>query len=439
MAREKAGQARIDELQANFPGVPRSAIIKADAFREGISWTPDLNIIGRWALPHTHMIFDWDHDHLDDKMEVGEGWVLIPCLFQLPDGTTTILKLATDSPYEIRILEGNARYRLYRDGEPIEDVFFEARPQWFTKRTSDGSLMCKVVSTAGSNCIFAITLLSYCQYFKLNEQCVFCCIVPSVDHARELGIDRVLKPTFNRVLEVYRAAVSEHPIGHFNLTGGGLIDRKREADLYVEFLNQMMGEVGDTNLLWHVITQALDEDDQKRLRDAGRGKITVCHPLEAWDEKLYPVIAPGKAKHVGRDEWIRAVLRLPKLFGPWQSTTTIVAGCEMACPGGPSTVRAAVKSMEDYLRFFLDHGVLPRFTFWTPAPGSPWENASPPPTEYFLEISQMEHELFHKYGAPLLPSTCHKCRAVSLDADIERLSKKEDGYGEALGRNEAAH
>ena len=417
-ANGKHGAARVAELQAKFPSIPRSAIVKTDAFREGIAWTPALNIIGRWALPHTHMIFDWDHDHLDDKVETSEGWMLIPALFQQRDGTTTILKLAADSPYEIKIMAGDARYMLCRDGEAIDEIYFEPRPQWYTKRTGDGTLMCKVVSCAGRNCIFAITLLSYCQYFKTNEQCVFCCIVPAVDHARDLGIDRVLKPTVRRVLEVYETVSSEHPIGHFNLPGGGLIDRKREADLYVAFLSQMMRELGDDERPWHVIPQALPEADQKRLYEAGQGKITLCHPLEAWDEKLFPIVSPGKANHVGRDEWIAAMLRAAKIFGPWQATTTVVAGCETVPPHGLPTIAAAVKSMREYLTFFLEHGVLPRFTFWTPAPGSPWETASPPPTEYFLEISQLQYELYRQHGVPMPRSTCRKCRAVSIESDL---------------------
>ena len=414
----KRGLDRIVELQQKFPGIPSSAIIKADAFREGVSWTPDLNVIGRWAIPHTHMIFDWDHDRLDDKLEVAEGWVLIPALFQFDDGTTTILKLAGDSPYTIKILAGDASYMLCRDGEAVEDVYFEPRPLWFTRRAQDGTPMCKVVSTAGRNCIFAITLLSYCQYFKTNEQCVFCCIVPSVDHARELGIDRTLKPTVQRVLEVYQAASAEHPVSHFNLTGGGLFDRKREADLYVRFLNEMMHHLGDDDRPWHVITQALDEDDQQRLCDAGRGRITLCHPLEVWEEKLFPIMVPGKAKHVGRKPWIEATLRSAKMLSPWRATTTVVAGCETVEPHGFPTLSAAVDSMREYLTFFLEHGVLPRFTFWTPAPGSPWESSPPPPTEYFLEISQLQSELYRTYRVPLPRSTCRKCRPVSLESDL---------------------
>ncbi len=422
----RKGLERIEELQARFPDLPRSAVVKADVFREGIAWTPDLQAIGRWAIPHTHMIFDWDHDHLDDKVEVGEGWMLVPAIVQLRDGTTTIVKLAAESPYSVAIQPGDARYVLRRDGEEVEEVYFESRPQWFLRRTSDGTLMCKVVSTAGRSCIFAITLLGHCQYFTSNEQCVFCCIVPAVDHARELGIERTMKPTVERVLEVYRAAREEHAVGHFNLTGGGLLDRAREASLYVRFLDEMMERLGpEDDLPWHVITQALAESDQRRLVEAGRGRITLCHPLEVWEEKLFPILVPGKARHVGRDEWIGAMLRAGKLLDPWRATTTIVAGCETVAPHGLPTLQAAVESMRAYLTFFLDQGVLPRFTFWTPAPGSPWEGSPPPPTEYFLEVSRLQRDLYAHYGVPPLQSTCRKCRAVSLEADLAPRSSGE--------------
>jgi hypothetical protein len=416
-----AGNARLEQLAAAFPTLPQSAILKADVFREGVAWTPDLNVIGQWAIPHTHMIFDWDHDHSGAREDTAEGWVLIPCVFQLADGTATILKLDPASPYSIHILEGDARYELRRDGEPVAEVYFESRPQWYTRRTADGSLMCKVASNAGRNCIFAITLLGHCQYFGEDEQCAFCCIVPSTSRARDLGIDRASRVKAERMLEVYGAASAEHRVAHFNLTGGGLLDRHREARLYADFLDAAMDGLGEANAQpWHVITQAFDEDDQKRLRDAGRGRITLCHPLEAWEERLFPIIAPGKARHVGYRAWVDAVLRAGKLFGP-DATTTIVAGCEMVPEEGFRTVAEAVRSIERYMTFFLEHGLTPRFTFWTPAPGSPWEHSPRPPTEYFLEISQAQHELYRRHDVKLPRSTCHKCRVVSLEADLYRL------------------
>lgn len=59
--------------------------------------------------------------------------------------------------------------------------------------------------------------------------------------------------------------------------------------------------------------------------------------------------------------------------------------------------------------------------------GAPWESSLPPPTEYFLEISQLQSEIYDRYQAPLPESTCHKCRAVSLDADLERAKNRSQG------------
>lgn len=420
VSRPKRGNERIAELEEKFPKLPRSAIVKADVFREGVAWGPELNQIGQWALPHTHMIFDWDHDHRGAREDAAEGWVLIPSVFQLGDGTVAILKLDPDSPYRIRIMEGDARYQLVRDGEPVEEIYFEPRPQWYTRRTSDGTLMCKVASNSGRNCILAITLLSYCQYFRSQEQCVFCCIVPSTQRAGELGIQRVTRADVERVLEVYRAATAEHPVAHLNITGGGLVDVRREARLYAEFLEGLLGGMGDSEIPVHVITQALEEDDQRRLKDVGCGRITVCHPLEAWDERLFPIIAPGKARYIGYRKWIESVIRLGELFGE-DATTTVVAGCETVPGKGFGSITEAVRSMTEYMTFFLEHGVTPRFTFWTPAPGSPWADAPAPPTEYFLEISQIQHELLLRYRRRLPRSTCYKCRVVSLESDLMRL------------------
>ncbi len=80
--------SRIDELQARFPDTPRSIILKIDLLREGIRFTPALNEIGRWAIPH---FLQWNPEHdfdVDARGGPPEDWLLTPWNLRLADGTT---------------------------------------------------------------------------------------------------------------------------------------------------------------------------------------------------------------------------------------------------------------------------------------------------------------------------------------------------------------
>lgn len=411
----------IERLEGLFPDLPRSALIKADTIRKGIRYTPNLLTIGKWAVPQVHYIFEWDHQDLHSKNDVVEGWVTVPGVFQLGDGTTTILKLDNTSPYEIRS-EGDARYRLYSDDEPIDEVYFEPRPEWFGKRTKDGTLMCKVVSSPGRNCILSLTLLGHCEYFNTGDQCAFCCLVPSTDKFRELGIEKGMRTKADQVLEVYEAIAEEHSVGHINITGGGLRDTKKEAELYVKFLTEVMDGLGPNNQVpWLVIPQALDGDSQKRIHEAGRGKIFLCHPIEVWNEKQFEVMVPGKAKYVGRKNWTDALVRAVGIFGRGRVLTNIVGGMEMAPPHGFKTYAEGMKSTVDYFEWCFQRDIVPSYLFWTSAPGAVYEEIPPPPTEYMLSATVEFLKLQKKYRMPFPRCICHKCRAVCVESDIMRL------------------
>jgi len=411
----------VEKLQELFPGLPRSVVIKADVIRKGVRYTPNLLAIGKWAVPQVHYIFEWDHQDLHSKSDAAEGWITVPGVFQLGDGTTAILKLDNTSPYEIRNA-GDARYWLYCDDDPVEEVYFEPRPEWFAKRTRDGTLMCKVAASPGRNCIFAITLLGHCEYFNTGEQCVFCCLVPTADKFRQLGIEKAVRAKADQVLEVYETVLREHPIAHVNLTGGGLKDLRKEAELYVGFLRAVMDRLpaGD-EVPWLVIPQALDEESQKRIHEAGRGKGFLCHPIEGWDERHFEVMAPGKAKYVGRRNWLAALERAVGIFGRGRVVTNVVGGLEMAPPHGFGSYAEGMKATVEYFEWCFQRGIVPSYLFWTSAPGSVYAEVEPPPTEYMLSATLEFLERQRKYRLPFPACVCHKCRAVSVESDIMRL------------------
>ena len=89
-----------------------------------------------------------------------------------------------------------------------------------------------------------------------------------------------------------------------------------------------------------VVVQALPRDEVRRLHDAG---VQIYHPnYEVWDKNLFEALCAGKARYIGREQWIRRILDAADVFGPKHVIPNFVAGIEMAGPTGFATVDEAI-------------------------------------------------------------------------------------------------
>ena len=138
---------------------------------------------------------------------------------------------------------------------------------------------------------------------------------------------------------------------------------------------------------------------RQRLRDAG---VRIYHPnFEIWDKRLFELYCPGKARHIGRDEWIHRILDAADVFGPEGVIPNFVAGVEMAPPAGFGSIEDAIRSTAEGLEFFMSHGVSPRFTTWCPEPMSVLgKDQSGAPLEYHIRLLQTYRDLRAKYNLP---------------------------------------
>jgi len=403
----------LEELLNKFPEIPRSIVLKADLIRKGIKHTPILKEIGTWSRPQSHAVFEFDHEDLHTKDDTTEGWVNIPCEYVFPDGTNTGLIVDTTSPYEIRAEDG--KYMLYLGENPIEEVIFRSRPRWYTKRTSHGRLMSTVGYQLG-DCITVICV-NHCEYFDTGDACAFCCLNPTADRSRDLGIDRTIARTVDDFIETYAEACKE--TCHLTLSGGGFINRKKEADVYIRMLTALRdaGYRPDELML---SPQALEEEDTRRLYDLGVARY-ICFPIEIWQEDMWPIIVPGKSKFVGRDRWINCLIKAVEIFGRGNVMTNFVAGCEMVPPHGFNDVDEAVKSTLDGFEWLVQRGITPHFSCWSNGPGSKLANVEPPPTEYYLKLGSAHRKLLIKYDLPMPKARCHDCAVTGTCWDFQRL------------------
>ncbi|MDR2638593.1 MAG: hypothetical protein LBC09_02000, partial [Helicobacteraceae bacterium] len=134
----KKRELTLDEVTAKYPDFPRFVALKTDAHRRGVAYTPA-------ALsafdPSRHQSFG---THLfgsrDGKIDKR------PEALVMRDGTL-IIGLPTpieNNPYLIDAVDG--RLFITDNGEPIEEVFYWEKPDYYDKRTKSGAIMQNVAS-----------------------------------------------------------------------------------------------------------------------------------------------------------------------------------------------------------------------------------------------------------------------------------------------------
>ena len=116
----------LHELFEKFPEVPRTIILKLDVLNWGIRYTPVLNWIGRWTIPHGIMA---GYESKPEEIRAGEvsqniqegGFYDLPSFMVFRDGTNVQILIKPDAPYEIRY-EGDGSYMLYWNEMAVEEV-----------------------------------------------------------------------------------------------------------------------------------------------------------------------------------------------------------------------------------------------------------------------------------------------------------------------------
>lgn len=248
-----------------------------------------------------------------------------------------------------------------------------------------------------------------CQYWGAKEECKFCDINENTRQRPKYSTPWTRTKAYKLVEQVAEVAEeiffreewpsNERPICVF-ITGGAILSKvagKTETEFYLEYVEALRERIG---YRWPILLQtgAQDKETCKRYRASG----VTAHGanMEVWDKDLFKVLCPGKASHVGWEEWVKRVIESVNVFGEGNVCPNFVLGVEMCQPYGFKDISSALKSTLGGVEFLMSHGVTPRTESWNVSPFSALAGNQPPPLEFYIRADLGWCELLTKYDLP---------------------------------------
>jgi hypothetical protein len=394
----------VEDLAARYPDIPIEVIVKEDLLRRGMSWTPEALEIAAVFKRKAYFICSFDMVPISDMGQ--EEHLKSPEEIRMVGGPGNFkpvivsVRLNPASPYRVETDDGSLV--LKAEGQVVANVELQESPAYYSRTLASGKPIADIAPTIEWGYLLYLTVFRLCQYFGAQEECLFCDINENYRQQKNTGRPYTAVKSVEEVMEALEIVAStDNDSKAYTVTGGsitGSLEGKSEVDFYVRY-PEAIEKRWPRRWISKIVVQALPKDEVRRLHDAG---VQVYHPnFEIWDRQLFELYCPGKARYVGREEWIRRILDAATVFGPDRVIPNFVAGVEMAPPSGFRSVEEAISSTAAGLDFFMSHGISPRFTTWCPEPmsilGKDQQGA---PLEYYVQLLRVYRDTRARYHLP---------------------------------------
>jgi hypothetical protein len=400
----------VETYAKKYPDVPAEVILKEDLLRLGLTFTPEALQLAEGCRPQAYFLFSYN---ISGPEELGANTTAAAPEDIVFCGGPYGLKrtyvravLSAHSPYTIAVVDG--RPAICEHDIPVAEVIFPDRPAYYGKTFADGTRYEQVVPLLYDHYAF-ITTFRVCHYWGMSEECKFCDINHHVRSLRKLKGDHVSPQAVKDpekvatvVAEMVRGASAAHRVVTVLMTSGSILRDvqgrgENAADFNIPYVEAIRARIGG-RLPIVLITESQPLERVKRLRAAG---VTVHNAnLEVWDKELFAILAPGKAKYVGYDLWVRRLLDAVEIMGEGNVSPNMVSGIEMAQPWGFKRVDEAVRSATEGFEFLMSHGVIPHLDTWCIEPGTQLEGHPPVPLDFLIRADAAWHETWKKYNLP---------------------------------------
>ncbi len=393
--------AEVEHLAECYPDLPIEAIFKEDLLRRGMAWSPEaLDIAAHFKLK-AYFIFSFDMVPIS-KMGQNEN-TKAPEEIRLVGGpykfspVVVSVRLNPASPYHMEAEDGALVLKL--DGHPVAQAELQKSPSYYQRALANGKPITDIAPTIEWGYLLYLTAFRLCQYFGAQEECQFCDINENYRQQKKSGRPYTSVKSVEEVVEALEIIAStDSESKAYTVTGGSItstLEGMSEIEFYVRY-PEAIEKRFPRKWISKVVVQALPKDEVQRFQDAG---VQIYHPnYEVWDERLFGIFCAGKARYIGRAEWIRRILDAATVFRPENVIPNFVAGIEMSRPDGFDSVDEALKSTGEGLDFFMSHGISPRFTTWCPEPLSLLgKNQGGAPLEYHVGLLRLYRSTREKY------------------------------------------
>jgi hypothetical protein len=401
--------AFLEKYFEKYPDTPREVILKSDLLSVG-QWVSDAALdAAEGALVKSYRLFSYDLVPMAD-MKRRESQ-RVPEYFTIRGGPYGLrpvnvqTSLSPDSPYRLDVIDG--QLVLTTAGRILCEVRYPRAPDYYARRLADGTPYHEIIANG-----FFVTAFRACQYQSTEEQCRFCDInenTRQMKQSKDFALTASVKPV-SAVVEVADAIQREQTAQHdgapsisFLVTGGtitGTLHGQNEDAFYAEYVRALK-EGGPRR---HVSLQTIAKRKDTLRWYRSQGLDSHHANMEVWDTRLFDWLCPGKARSVGRDEWVKRLLDSVEIFGAGEVKPIFVSGIEMARPHGFRTVQQAVASTTEGIAFLMARGVVPRFNQWRREPRSEVcrECEQPPvPLDFHIQLMRNRYEIWKQHGLPL--------------------------------------
>ena len=318
-----------------------------------------------------------------------------------------------DDPYVVDWDSDSELFTLKENEKIIDVVDFVPRPEFYGKITSKGTPMEQLAEVRAQKLI--MNAFQRCRLWEKGNQCAFCAFFTGQHINGEVDCQDIYE-TVNEALK--------EP-GRFSeifLSGGtdfgGEIPFEEEIKRYIRVL-QAIGRNFKGRFPSQLMAPAYNKKDLQRIYDE-TGVASYCPNIEIWDEKLFPIICPGKEKWIGRNEWIKRTIDAVEVFGRGKVYTQVVAGVELSRPHGFKTMSEALNSNFEACEFFAKNGVIYLSTIWRPHKSTKLGYQPMPPMEYYIRLTEGLHQIRKAYGLVTTNDNYKHC-GNHPDSDQERL------------------
>ncbi len=287
------------------------------------------------------------------------------------------------SPWQLVYRDGSCRL-VGKDGTDVE-VTFPERPHFFEHITPNGMRCGQVANLYGGSSLAFFTP-GTCYYFNDGHECKFCSLKPN--RSTEKSFLHTISPELASSVLKIALETDTHLLRQIMLVGGNVrnYDRgfRRHLEIATALDQQQTSLPAERRLETHIATMPPNDFGLFSSFEGLNARVTMN--IEVFDDQLFEVICPGKARLYGRDKLLQALEHAANVVSGMRVHSILIAGLEPI----DSTIAG--------IKYLASIGVTPIINVFHNDRGSHYENYPRPSFEHLLEIAHALQDVYREYG-----------------------------------------